>query len=494
MRITFVHLGKENLGIEYLSAVLKEAGHKTSLSFDIGLFGPTDNVFYIPFLERIFDCKRKVIAEIEKSNPDLVAFSVYTNTYPWACDIARIVKEKMGVRTVFGGIHATLVPEVLIENPYVDFVIEGEGEYALLELAESLSSGKSRYSIDNLWYKQDNKIIRNKIRPPVQNLDCLPLPDKELFEKGINYRDDYFTMTVRGCVYNCSYCCESYMNKIYKNFSRRRGVGSVMKELNIMKHRYQFRRIFFIDPVFFTNKTWLKELMKRYKKEIDVPFRCFGHTNHFDEEVGRLLKYGGCYAIEFGFQTINDSIKKKILNCATTSEQAKKTFDTCDKLKLRYDIDHMFELPQEKEEDHIQATRFYSRLKYLNRIKCHNLTYFPKLKIVEIARQNNLLTKNDIDDIKNGLIGNFLNIGSLKDKTVLRRNKNFKLLYKILPLLPFSFIRWILGRRLYRKFYLIPSFAVILLQLLIAIKNRDYRYFIYLKYYPIICIKRLISG
>ncbi|MDP7422986.1 MAG: hypothetical protein QGH40_13980, partial [bacterium] len=81
MKICFVHLGREHLGIEYLSSILKEAGHEVALAYDPGLFGTEDNVFYIPFLEKIFSRKEDVLALIERSAPDLVAFTVYTGTY-----------------------------------------------------------------------------------------------------------------------------------------------------------------------------------------------------------------------------------------------------------------------------------------------------------------------------------------------------------------------------------------------------------------------------
>jgi hypothetical protein len=46
MKVTFVHQGRENLGLETLSAVLKKAGRRVTLAYDMGLFGKNDNVFY----------------------------------------------------------------------------------------------------------------------------------------------------------------------------------------------------------------------------------------------------------------------------------------------------------------------------------------------------------------------------------------------------------------------------------------------------------------
>lgn len=106
MRITFVHIGREHLGIEYLSSMLKQAGHQTFLAYDYGLFSNEDNVLNISFLEKIFSMKKKVINKINETQPDLVAFTAYTSTYPWACEMAKQIKKENRIKIVFGGIHA----------------------------------------------------------------------------------------------------------------------------------------------------------------------------------------------------------------------------------------------------------------------------------------------------------------------------------------------------------------------------------------------------
>ncbi len=486
MRISFIHLGRENLGIEYLSAVLKKAGHETSLSLDPGLFGLNDNVLYIPFLERLFEQRERILEEVGRFEPQLIAFSVYTTTYQWACQLASLLKQRMEVPIAFGGMHATLVPEEVIKNEFVDFVVVGEGEYALLELVESLGAGKTDYNIKNVWFKRGGEVIKNSLRPPLREIDSLPFPDKELFEKDINYHDDYLILTNRGCIFNCSYCCESFMNELYhKKFFRRRSVNSVMEELKFMKARYHFREVMFNDSVFFTDKKWLKELMREFKREIGVPFRCFGQVNYLDEEVGELLREGGCYAVEFGMQTLNESIKRNVLNRSETNERARKAFTICDRLRLRYDIDHMFGLPGESEDDHLAAAGFYSRLKYLNRLKCHNLTYFPKLPIGEIAKREMVVDEGILQKNERGEVNDFFHSDSIKDKELQKAKDNFQVLFKLLPLLPAAWIDFILRRRWYRPLRFIPSPVVMLLQLLVAIKGRDYRYIVYLKYYPL---------
>lgn len=480
MKIAFVHLGRENLGIEYLSAVLKKAGHKTNLISDPGLFSREDNVFYTPFLEKIFEKRDWILKGILESKPDLIAFSVYTSTYKWACSVAKDIKEVTDVPIIFGGIHPTLLPEKVIANYFVDYVVVGEGEDALLELVESLSSNKINHSINNVWLKDKGKVISNRVRPPINNLDSLPLPDKELFEKDVRYRDDYMIMTARGCIFGCSFCCESYLNKLYNDkYFRRRSIDSVMEELRRMKDKYNFKEVMFFDSILFTDKKWLKELAVRFKKEIGVPFRCTGHVKCFDWDIGKIMKENGCYCIDFGVESLDKFTRENILNRFESQEQIKNAFNICERLGLRYDVDLMFGLPGETEEKYVLPIDFFKHSKHLNRLKCYNLTYYPKIEITNIARNDMLLSEREIKEIEDGRIGDWFHLDFLKDTKTKRLKDNFQVFYKIFPILPKSWISYIIRHKLYRKFYIIPSPVLIILQLIIAIRHKDYRFIIY---------------
>jgi len=511
MNIVFVHLGREHLGIEYLSAVVKQAGHRTALAYDPGIFGTEDNVFHIQALQKVFSRRREVLASIEREKPDLVAFSVYTSTYHWACGVARDIKDKLNIPVVFGGIHATLVPEEIMKNDFVDFVVAGEGEHALVELAGVLSKvgrpfDKRDYenrdyyceldysSVPNLWYRKEGIVVNNELAPFVEDLDGLPLPDKSLFESEVNYEDDYLIMAGRGCAYSCSYCCEHYINKLYgSRYYRKRSVDSILQELTAMQKRYRFREVMFNDALFFTDRVWLEELLGRFKREIGVPFRCFGKVNLLDEELARMLKDSGCYCIEFGMQTVNEEVKRTVLNRTETNSRALEAFKACDRAGLRYDIDHMFGLPGESQQDHIEGALFYSRLRYLNRIKVHNLTYFPRMPVIESALSHGLLDSEDVAAIEAGDTGNFFHGEAVENEWMQKVNRNFSMFYKFLPLLGESATGFIVYKKLYRLFGSIPKPVTIFLQIVGAIKGRDYRFFLYIKYYLLRIKRKLLS-
>ncbi len=484
MKVGFAHLGRESLGIEYLSAVLKQAGHSTFLALDPGLFGENDNALYIPMLGRIFDQRKKVLEKVREEQPDVVGFSAYTNTYRWCIDMAREIRKLSDARIVIGGIHATLVPDVIIREDCIDYVVAGEAEQAMVDLVNRLEASEPTHNIPNVWTRRNGEILKNDPRPPIADLDSLPLPDKELFAEEINYEDDYLLLCSRGCIFNCTYCCESFINELYGNrFFRRRSVDSVMEELKIMKRRYRFRAVMFNDAILFTDKKWLRELLTRYKSEIGVPFRCFGQVRFLDEEMGELIKWAGCYAIEFGVQTMNERIRKNILNRRESNEHNARAFAVCDKLGLNYDIDHIFGLPEETEADHVLAAKFYSRLKKLNRLKCHNLVCFPRTKIARIAQEKGILSQDDQNRMEQGCTGDFFHVDEIRDEGERRLKRSFDVLFKLLPLLGKGTTRWLLKKRRYLWLHRTPRPLVLIGQVLLAIRKRDYRYILYLKYY-----------
>ena len=150
MKVAFVCAEDEYPGIGYLSSYGKEHGYEVELVFEPKQF----NLAYVRngFLARLFSQERENLEELTVMKPDLIGFSCVTAHYRWAIDFARAVKRELpGVPIIFGGVHPTLVPEVVIEEGCVDFVCIGEGEGPLLELLQSLERGDSEYPIPNIW-------------------------------------------------------------------------------------------------------------------------------------------------------------------------------------------------------------------------------------------------------------------------------------------------------------------------------------------------------
>jgi len=152
-------------GIGYLSGVLRMSGHQTSL---------------LHVTKEI--SKKRFTDEVERIRPDLIGFTSTSNQFPYVRLYASWIKEAFDLPVVCGGIHATLCPDEVISCGNIDIACIGEGEYPLLELANTLEDGNMPAKIHNLWIKRSGTITRSSLRPLISNLDVLPFADREIFQ------------------------------------------------------------------------------------------------------------------------------------------------------------------------------------------------------------------------------------------------------------------------------------------------------------------------
>lgn len=451
MKVTFVQSEGPSLAIEYLSSVLKSREHETSLVFDPRLFDSAS--LNNRFLRDFFDIKLQLVEKIAVEKPDLIGFSAFTSNYQWALQLASLIKRKLNTPIIFGGVHPTLVPELVIENDCVDMVCVGEGEYALLEVVESLE-GQQRYDVKNIWFKRDGKIIRNEIRPLITDLDSLPFPDKDLiYHQQPLLGNDYLILPSRGCPYSCTFCCNSTLRKVYAGkgrYMRRRSVRNVMDELLWMKGRYRPKRVSMPDDIFTSDKRWIREFTARYKQEIGLPFVCVTHVNFFDLEIATLLKEAGCFWVIIGVQSVSESTRRDILRRPEKNERIMEAARHCHKAGLPFSVDHIFNIPFEGEKEQIDALSFYNELRP-SVINTYWLKYYPRNEIVQIAREAGILDEEAIKGINEGKASTspVIGIGAKDTFNPERKFYNFAFLMTILPLVSKRLFAKVIERRWY---------------------------------------------
>ena len=486
MNITFVYLAAESIAIEILSGRLKKDGHSISLAFDPGLF---DDKQYldIPILRKAFVQKSKLLEEIDESSPDLLCFSVGTDNYRWACETAKKVKEKQNVPIIFGGMHVTAVPERVINNDFVDMICIGEGEEALCELAHSMERGIKNHGIQNIWFKENGHIIKNPVRSLIQDLDSLPYPDKELFEKHIPiHNGKYMMITSRGCPFACTYCYNNVLRKnVYgseRKYVRQRSVESIIAELKVMKEKFSCKNVAFMDDCFTTNRRWFREFVSRYKEEISLPYSCMAYTGQIDEEMGRLLKESGCNRMMFGIQTMDAKTREEILKRPfETDKKIKNALRICDDFKIPYSLDHIFGIPFAKPEEHIKTAMYYSTTKAI-RICCYALFYYPKTEITKDGLRAGILDEMEVERIEEGNARLYVYGSSLGDDElkIFKALRNF---YSILPLAPSPILLFFLRTDLYKILRFMPRLFTLFFESFVSIKTGHTRGLDYIKYY-----------
>jgi radical SAM superfamily enzyme YgiQ (UPF0313 family) len=443
-KVLFIYPLKEaeSLGIECLSAYLKKRGHKTDL---------------ILHKKREENFKERLKKRIKKFNPDFIGFSVMTEDYAWACKIARLVKKITDKPVIFGGNHPTSCPEDVLKNNFVDYIVRSEGEDALIEIIEN----PNKINIRNVWMKKKGRIIRNDIRPLIQDLDSLPLPDKNLFNKeSPHFKDLYICMVGRGCPFNCTYCFNNYMRRLHKGelwLRKKRSVDNVINELKMAKDKIKPNLIYFIDDIFTSDKEWLKEFLKKYRKEINIPFKSLSHPFFIDDELCAMLNKSKCIEIELGVQTPIEKMRKEICKRPEDNETVKKAVNIIKKNNMMVSISSIFALPSENIKDYKKGSEFYIDIKP-HKIACFWLQYYPETEIIDIGKKYGEFTDEELKRTING------EIDYVKNRDRLMENKELLYLsrfYQWIPVLPRSMSRFISRTKLYRKIFFTDRMNII---------------------------------
>lgn len=351
-------------GLGYLSGVLKQAGHETTL-------------IYLQH-EPVRDDFLQQVATIA---PGLAAFSSTTHQHPYVERCARWIKQSMPeVLTIAGGPHPTLVPEDVLANPDFDLVCVGEGEYPLLDLANAMQEGRHFADIPNLWLRRGGRSIRNPLRPLLANLDKLPFPDRELFdfEQILADNDGWVDMMVgRGCPYQCSYCCNPALREKFKGLGRYvrfRSVDNVLSEIRILASRYVIKTLNFQDDVFTLDRDWTLQFSRGYEKEFDFPFWINTRVERInDEQIVAALAHAGCRGVRIGIESGNEDLRAEILKRRMSNDEIRHAFAlargygldiyTCNMLGIPGETADMIEetiaLNRELEPTDLQFSVFY---------------------------------------------------------------------------------------------------------------------------------------
>ena len=483
MKIPFIYNAAEVLGIECLSSFLKSKGHETCLLFDPMVFGG-DVFIDNAFLTKRLNLDRKIIDRAIELKPDLVAFSTYTGNYQWALRIAKAIRHLSNIPIVFGGVHPSAVPERVLLNEFIDYVIVGEGEYAMLDLVEHLMSNGSKDQLantQNICFKYNRQLFLNQPRPYISDLDTLPFPDKALFYDKIPLLkcNPYLIMTSRGCPYRCTYCS----NEMYQNLHshdklhvRRRSPDNVIEELCNIKKEGLMKRIVFMDDVFTLQKSWLEEFSEKYQTKIGLPFSCLVHPMSMSKDIAILLKETGCDYVGIGIQSGSERIREMIYNRKGSNDRIKQAMSYLHAAKINVYVDHILGAPTETQEDLEESLALYREIKP-DMVFTFWLTYYPKTSIIQKARELGILSESDINKIEEGFIGYTHGTGAVSEKDIpmfaryellfglsaLCRSQYLQpLLAKITPFIPFKklisyFIFVIVGIR-YNKDSIITKF------------------------------------
>ncbi len=334
-----IGFGCINHGLCSLSACAKKAGHETCL-IDL----------------RELSCWDDFVKDLQKSSPDIIAITIMSVDFDYAVEAAKVARSTLpNAKIIVGGPHPSIMPEELTPNNNIDHIVIGEGETSFVKLLEDIRGNRPR-----------EKVIIGE-HP---DLDILPFADRELFrfkESPIeSFLERPFVTLIagRGCKYNCSFC-QPAERKIFGNKVRRRSVSNIIRELNELRGRYNFRSVMFHDDCLTEDSIWIEEFCAAYKNNgFKAPFVCQSRADIIckNEKMIRTMGKAGLSMFLIGFESGNDRILK-LLRKGSTTEMNYRAARICKKYRVRIWANYMLGIPTETKEETMDTVRMIQKIR-----------------------------------------------------------------------------------------------------------------------------------
>lgn len=353
------------------------------------------------------DWKAYLLNKIKSENPDLIGISILSFNYIQALKIARLIKKYFNIKIIFGGVHAILSPEEIINNKEVDIVCIGEGEEILGEL---LNKNLKCRGIKGILYKEGKKIIKNKPRKLIENLDNLPFPDWNDFDlkKYFLINNNHLPiMASRGCPYGCTYCSNHALKKkLVGKYVRFRSVDNVLNEIDLRIKQYYDRGmkyLFFYDDTFILNRKFILEFCRKFKEKGYhklLKWNVNVRANLVTEEIIKTMKDAGCYEVRMGVEAGNDYIRNEIYKRNMSKKQILNAIKIIKKnglqLRLQFIIGAPYENLEMMEESFDLAKK--SQADYILFLI---LMPLPSTEIKEMCEKEGLIEKKNFENFHN---------------------------------------------------------------------------------------------
>jgi radical SAM superfamily enzyme YgiQ (UPF0313 family) len=242
-------------------------------------------------------------------------------------EVARMLRGKAPhIKTIFGGLHPSALPERTLKEELTDFVCQGEGFYTFIELLPILKSGKELdfSKIPGLWYKRDGHIMSNPLAPlvdtdqlPMCAWDLLPMDryrahNWHCFEH-IDQRQPYAVIyTSLGCPFNCTYC---NIHALYsgKPGIRFRSPEKVVEEIDFLVKNYKVRNIKFLDELFALKEERVISICDLIiKGGYDLNIWAYARVDTISEGMLKKMKQAGINWLAYGIESASRRVRRGV--------------------------------------------------------------------------------------------------------------------------------------------------------------------------------------
>lgn len=350
---------KTQSNVKYINrGLLSIATYLKSKGVDITYF-PLDHYFMNEKMneDQVFAEIKKVI---QKKNINLSAISnLFIAETDNTIKIARFIKDSFPeIKTVIGGYNPTINDQEIIENKEIDYIIKGEGEWALYELISALRNGGSTHGIAGL-------ISKKHIGPERERRDLSELPpiDYSILPKEylLNKNAPRVNLEInRGCYHNCSFCSVS---QFWQEKLRSHNPNKLITEFKQLK-KLKYQGVISLEETMVNFKSEaIKEFLKKltaFKDDFEFDFITTRY-DFIDEESLSLIDEIGFKNLMMGLESASKKIQDKI-NKHLDLERFIEACEIIKKYKVKLNVYMIVGLPGETRETNAETHLFLSHL------------------------------------------------------------------------------------------------------------------------------------
>jgi len=261
-----------------------------------------------------------------------------------AIPFTKIIKQKFpNIIIVWGGYFASNQYKTVLESGFVDFVINGPGDYAFPELLHALDNNLPYHDIKNLIYVKDNLIVKTPKAELVNYDDLKPMPYMK-FDTMYSV-EDYLVKTYLGkrtfgyhssfgCPFTCSFCA---VVPIYNAKWKGMSAANIYNDILFVKNKWNVDSVEFHDNNFFVSEKRVIEFSNLIKND-NIVWWGEGRIdtiNKYKDSTLELMRESGCKMIFFGAETGNDAVLKKMDKGGT--QTGKQILEFADRMR-KFDI------------------------------------------------------------------------------------------------------------------------------------------------------------
>ena len=289
----------------------------------------------------INDREEKILEEIIKESPDVVAFSTYIWNIEMIKRLSNLIKMvDENIEILYGGPEVSYDSQNILKELNGEYIIEGEGEKTYREFVEYKLGERDINSIRGLYYKIDGDIAFNGKRP-LMNMNEIVFPYEE--DENLDNKIVYYEAS-RGCPFNCKYCLSSTVHGV-----RFLDVERVKKELKYFIDK-EVRLVKFVDRTFNCNHKFTMAIWEfLINQDTNTQFHFEISADILKSEELELLRKApkDRFQFEVGVQTTNDDVLNRINRFVNFSDIKEKVDELLQIRNIKQHLDLIAGLPGE---------------------------------------------------------------------------------------------------------------------------------------------------